>query len=146
MTAIIDMQLRHHVSRNIELTHARAREQFIKIRDALDNGFREGHTKTRFGVFETYRSPIRQVYLLEQRMSKASAFQSAHQYGLAVDYVPFEYIKVGKETKRQWSWDPKHDYGFLREIARKYGCDIPIDWDLCHCEHPLWWHVKDELI
>ena len=52
--------------------------------------------------------------------SKAGPFQSAHQFGLAVDFVPIltnlEALTLGKRIGERvlpgWSWHSSHDYSF----------------------------------
>lgn len=90
----------------------------------------------RFRVFETYRTPQRQRLVLESGNSRARMFQSAHQFGLAVDFVPWN------ETKK-WHWDiPIEDWSILKGKAIAHGLDVPLSWDRAHVEHPLWNRVR----
>lgn len=115
--------------------HPRARDEFRALDIHLRTAFAKGTTKTNFAVFETYRSPQRQDFLYKVRgVSKAQAFQSAHQYGLAVDFVP---LVAGK-----WDWNSNHDWDFLDGAANLFGLRRTISWDRPHIEHPLWWEVK----
>jgi len=84
-----------------------------------------------FKLFEGYRSPDRQVEVFNQKTSKAKAWQSAHQYGLAVDYVWWD-------PEKGWSWEPNHDWDGLADCAEAVGLSAPIKWDRPHIEHPSW--------
>lgn len=89
-----------------------------------------------FRPFETYRSPSRQDFLAKRGSSRAGAYRSAHQVGLAVDFVPYD-------EKRGWFWDCEVMYwSTLKGVARRHGLDAPITWDKCHVEHPLWRRVR----
>ena len=104
----------------------------------LEDQYRTKQIKTLFKPFEGYRSPERQNYLFHvMKTTKARAFQSAHNYGLAVDFVPF--------VDGKWSWDNHHDWEALRYLASQRGLLTPIKWDLPHVEHPIWFAVKGNL-
>lgn len=90
----------------------------------------------RFRVFETYRTPQRQKLVLDNGTSRARMFQSAHQFGLAVDFVPWN-------EERTWHWDiPIEDWSILKGKAIAHGLDVPLSWDKAHVEHPLWNRVR----
>jgi hypothetical protein len=95
--------------------------------------------ETRFRCFETFRSPAEQALRFAQKTSKAPPFQSAHQFGLAVDFVPCTAGTFGR-----WEWpetdDPEWDD--LRRAARDFGLTCPIVWDRPHVEHPAWLGVR----
>lgn len=86
--------------------------------------------KLPFEVFEAYRSPSRQRKLFNQgSVTKADAWQSYHQYGMAVDLVMKE--------NGQWSW--RTDNGRLalweqmNAIGRKHGLE-PLSWEKPHLQ------------
>lgn len=114
--------------------------------DYLVRAYQTGETKTLFKVFETYRDPLRQNDLLTKKVTKAGAFQSAHQFGLACDFVPHlspEEAALLSERKGErvlpgWNWDASHDYRFLATAAERFELTVPISWDPCHVEHPNW--------
>lgn len=83
-----------------------------------------------FRLFEGYRSPGRQAELFRQhpKVTKAKAWQSAHQFGLAVDYVWW--------TGKEWSWDDGHNWAYLASAAEAVGLAAPIKWDRPHIQHP----------
>lgn len=87
-----------------------------------------------FRLFEGYRSPERQDELFRSGngVTRARAWQSAHQYGLAVDFVWW--------TGERWSWDQSHPWEEMRSIAfmRVDGLIAPLKWDLAHIEHMAW--------
>jgi hypothetical protein len=77
-----------------------------------------------FRVFEAVRSPSRQRWLFAQGRSRkgakvtaADAWSSYHQYGLAVDFVPF--------IEGAWSWDDTGPRAMwwrrLHEIGGEHG-------------------------
>jgi hypothetical protein len=87
--------------------------------------------ETVFRAFETYRSPMDQNLVFHKGTSKVRAMESAHQFGLAVDFVPF----IG----HVWTWDvPKASWDLLHRHARSVGLLAPIAWDPGHIEHPAW--------
>ena len=93
--------------------------------------------KLRFEPFEGYRTPIRQEYLLAVRKTtKAGPWESAHQYGLAVDFACRVIDKYGLGAG--WSWPEDAPWQVLKNLARANGLDIPIEWDRGHVQHPLW--------
>lgn len=124
---------------NWDRIHPKARPAFEGLAAVLKDQFETGQIKTLFLPFEGYRAPERQNYLFHvKKTTKARAFQSAHNYGLAVDYVPF--------VKGDWSWDESHDWDALDFCARQRGLMRPIKWDRPHIEHPIWYAVKGSLI
>ncbi len=120
-------------SRDLALCHRRAVAPFRELADRLELLFGQRQLPCRVMIFETYRNPARQLELFRKGTSKALPFQSAHQFGLAVDYVPL--------TDRKWTWeppDPAHVWGTLRKEAEALGLWNGLDWDRAHVEHPLW--------
>lgn len=116
------------INREFDCLHPELRHVFVGLSERLLIAYHSGETKTRFEFFEGYRSPERQDYLFSiTKTTKARPWQSAHQYGLAADFVP--------RHNGRWSWDGHHDYEFLKKAAREFGMDVPIAWDLCHVEH-----------
>ena len=97
---------------------------------------RNGETfQCSFEPFEGLRLPDRQDYLRTvMKTTKAGPWQSAHQYGLAVDFAVVSYLRRGKTI---WSWDDDAPWGDLRDLARTYALDIPISWDKGHVQHPM---------
>jgi len=105
-------------------------------------------TQFRFEIFETFRSPVDQRNALTKGVSKAGPWQSAHQFGLAVDFVPYlnssdtaiASKRINKEVRPGWFWeigDDHPDWMILRISAEKFGLTRPISWDLPHVQHPL---------
>lgn len=88
-------------------------------------------------VFETYRSPHRQAKLYAKgrtdsgsRVTNANAWESYHQYGVAVDFVRFENGKWNWNTRtavERAQWDQFHD------IARNEGLE-PLSWEKPHVQ------------
>lgn len=134
------------IIRDTKLFHPK----FARAAGALDKllrgGYETGITKTNFKLFESYRHPIRQNDLLAKGTSKARQFTSAHQLGLAGDWVPYlstveaEALseRIGERVFPGWNWHSSHDWLFLRKCAQQVGLDVPMNWDRAHVEHPDW--------
>ena len=123
-----------------------------RLHEYLIDAHETGRTKTRFEIFETFREPRRQAHLLKKGVTKAGAFQSPHQFGLAVDFVPYLSpkdavelgLRKGERVLPGWNWDASHDYGFLATSAKLFNLTVPIAWGPCHVEHPLWREFRHE--
>lgn len=99
--------------------------------------FMIGSTHYCFAAFEGYRSPERQHYLFTvAKTTKARPWQSAHQYGLAVD---FACLKVGEGDGPLWSWSADAPWKSLKVAASFGPLNVPIAWDKGHVQH----HVFD---
>lgn len=120
---------------------------FFTLIRHLERGYLNGETKTEFKVFETYRTPGRQVEAFEQKVSKARAFQSPHQYGLAVDFVPMVNRHSAGGVKRVWSWHDELDWDYLDTCVDRVPClSRSISWDRPHVEHELWGEIRDSVL
>lgn len=117
------------VERSIETLHPVMRSPVRMLQLALH----EQGSKLR--LFETYRSPERQAALLFRRTTKAQAWQSPHQYGLAADFVWHD--------GDGWSWERVEGrYELLGRLAASVGLAQPIVWDPYHIEHPAFLLIK----
>lgn len=102
----------------------------------------------RFEPFEGMRSKERQEYLLTVvKTTKAGPGQSAHNYGLAVDFAVRVYTRndAGKlimDGPRSWTWSQAAPWTKLKQAARLCGLDIPIKWDLGHVQPVDWKSLK----
>lgn len=80
-----------------------------------------------FQVFETVRTPQRQTELKGQRVSRANAYQSAHQFGLAADIVPCD--------AGNWHWpavdDPRWEP--MIRLAPQFGLEC-LSWERPHVQ------------
>lgn len=98
----------------------------------------------RFEPFEGFRSEERQEYLLTvSKTTMVGPGQSAHQYGLAVDFAVRVYAiddarKVVADTPCVWSWSQRAPWAKLKAAARLVGLDVPIAWDLGHVSYSDW--------
>ena len=100
---------------------------------------RSAHYK--FKPFEGYRTPVRQMHLLTvDKTTKAGPWKSAHQYGLAVDFACV--LIEGDLSRDRWTWPKDADWQWLKNLARRVGLDVPIEWDLGHVEHPDWRAIR----
>jgi len=108
----------------------------------LSDGYKSGRTKTRFECFETFRDVRRQADLLSKGVTKAGIYQSAHQLGLAVDFVPWidaaEAAALSEATGERhwpgWSWHSSHEWEYLRNRAKTFSLAAPTYED-GHVEH-----------
>lgn len=125
-----------YIDRDLRNLHPIAFDAFSELAIDLTEQVERGNTDTVFRVFEGYRSPMRQRFLYEQepRVTQANAWQSAHNFGLAVDFVPW----VFKDGQHVWSWADEHPWDFLKERAKIFGLHVPIAWDRGHVEHQAW--------
>lgn len=98
------------------------------------------HEGLPFRFYEGYRSPERQdeLFAKNPRVTRARAWESSHQYGLAADFV-------GRDGNGQWSWDERLPWDRLDAIAASVGLVRPIRWDRPHLEHPAWALVRARL-
>lgn len=126
------------VSRDLTLLHPRTRTAFQELAIDLQYQFDKEYTKTNFRAFEGYRSVTRQRRLFKSipQVTQADAWQSAHNYGCAVDFVAWS-------NDLKWSWDNSHDWAFLKKRAELFDLRVPITWDRGHVEHPYWQEFKD---
>ena len=123
--------------------HPKVREVFALLAFRLQEAYDSGRTPTLFKPFEGYRTPERQDYLFTvTKSTKAKGWQSAHNYGLAVDFVALSDPK----NMSSWSWEGHHDWDTLREIANSVGLICAIKWDKPHVEHPIWTGIKRQVV
>lgn len=101
-----------------------------------------GELKLRFEIFETFRLPSRQIDMKAKGVSKAGAFASAHQFGLAIDFVPFLSQQDARAlgVRPGWYWPEITDEAWkvLKQTATLYGLHGPLAWDGSHIELPNW--------
>lgn len=134
------------VNRDVAMLHPKLRPVATDLLQYLERAYETGLTKYKFELFEGFRLPQRQAYLLKQGTTKAGMWQSAHQYGLAIDLVPT--IRPGRTALaapiRGWNWDHITDEGwtFMIDTAKTFGLRAPIAWDKPHLEHPLFLEVR----
>lgn len=138
----------------LDLLHTRAQGAFERLAASLTDNYTSKRTRTLFRPFETYRTPMRQFELWKKGTSRAMPWQSAHQYGLAVDFVPWLRIDGARWEDGSpvvdedgldagaWSWDETHDWQHLEAEAARHGFDHDISWDKPHITHPLWHQIK----
>lgn len=118
--------------------HPECEDNFRLLADRLDQAWRSKAIGTEFKPFEGYRTPEHQDECYRAGTSKAKGWQSAHQYGLAVDFVA--------RVNDQWSWDEDHDWKGLHDVAMQCGLIAPIRWDRPHIESPTWGLIRRKLV
>lgn len=124
---------------NINELHPKCRDVFGLLTARLAEGYEVGGIRTLFRPFEGYRTPQRQAHLLRvEKTTKADAWQSAHNYGLAVDYVGW--------VDGKWSWHDDLDWDGLDTMVAQCGLLRPIRWDRPHVEHPIWRSISRQLV
>ena len=69
--------------------HNEFRPVAIELYERMVRSHQSGFVKYRFDIFETLRSFDRQNDLFAKGVTKARAGDSAHNFGLAIDLVPF---------------------------------------------------------
>ena len=127
-----DIQYLTARSADMTLLHHACRADFYLLAGDLERDFRHKAINVLFRPFEVYRHPLRQQAAVTQRTSRARPYESAHQFGMAVDFVPWD------PATERWSWreGPHWDYLRTRAHARKLLNEL--DWDRAHVEHPLY--------
>ena len=119
--------------RNAELSylHPRLRKALVELMAKISAA------GLPFRVFEGFRTPQRQQYLLAQsqtgpKVTKAGPWQSMHQGGAAADLVVYE--------EGQWSWNAggklRQRWIEMRKLAEQFDLRV-LDWELPHVELPL---------
>lgn len=123
------------------LVHPKCIGGFILVGQRIIDAHRRGELTQLYLPFEGYRSPPQQIDLVRRNVSKAMPWQSAHNYGMAVDFV-------GWNEKDGWNWQPadSRDWQIIGQIATNAGMLRPITWDKPHVEHPLWHSLKRQLV
>ena len=109
---------------DVSLCNPKFAASVTRLHKYLIDAHETGRTKTRFEIFETFRTPMRQRELIAKGVSKAGPFQSAHQFGLAVDFVPFlspnEARELAERTGERvfpgWNWHSPTIIAFLRPV------------------------------
>lgn len=131
---------RFEVFRDVKFIIPSERAAFSALATYLQNAFRAKKTRSNFQIFETYRSPVRQAYLFEmpKPITKARAWESAHNFGLAADFVP-------RDADGLWSWRDDEDWDFLTRAARQFNLNTPIEWDRPHVQSLRWTGVREAL-
>ncbi|WP_394890509.1 glycosyl hydrolase 108 family protein [Mesorhizobium sp. AaZ16] len=120
----------HERQTELGALHPRLRKAVLATHKQL---IEEGHP---FEIFEAYRSPKRQEFLFSQGrtapgkiVTKASAWGSYHQYGLAADFV----LRINGK----WSWETTgtkaKSWERLHEVGRAHGLE-PLSWELPHLQ------------
>lgn len=134
-----DRDARMELHRDMQLLHPRARASFKELEAQLVRDFEAGRVAVLLKPFEVFRGPTRQEELFRQGKTRARSWQSAHGYGLAVDFVPWT-------ADRGWHWDvPSEVWDHLRQRAHEYGLRNEIAWDRAHVEHPMFEVVRRSL-
>lgn len=114
---------------------------FLIVANRIIDAHANGELTQLYLPFDGYRSPELQLDMVKRNVSKAGPWQSAHNYGLALDFV-------GWNPEAKWNWQPadSEDWKMIGIIATNAGMLRPITWDKPHVEHPLWTEVKKKLI
>lgn len=131
--------MKNVINNNLSDLHPIFASRCIDLLADLTRQYESGKTQCRFEVFESVRSPARQNHLFAAKRSKATAWQSAHQYGLAADFVPRVVRRSDGREVAGWTWDvPLSQWDILRATATKHGLVNSIPWDRAHVESGMW--------
>lgn len=116
------------IDRRVDHLHPLMMPRIERLNERLIKLYGEGLI-CRLEVFEGYRHPGRQG-TLGKSVTKADPWESAHQYGMAVDYA--------RRLEKGFDWKvSSSDWGILRYEAKKVGLDVPAPgWDPGHVEAP----------
>lgn len=119
-------------NRDFSLCHPKWSCQLWQFVQALEQAYTAGELKLHWKLFELYRHPDRQDWLLRQGTTRAAAWYSPHQYGLAADFVVYD--------AGTWKWpDDKEPYAELHALGHKHGILFPLPvWDPGHAEAAYW--------
>lgn len=144
MSNVMSLSNVDHRINKIECLNPKIIGSVKRLNEKLIAGYQSGLTHSQFQIFETFRSVERQNYLFMKGSSKAREWQSAHNYGLAVDYVAIR----GRSHSGNpiWSWDINEDWNFLAECAEEVGLSAPISWDKPHIQSHIWDQIKRYVI
>ena len=118
--------------------HPEVRFEFSALAEDLALAYQADRTEFLLEPFEGFRSIDRQRHLLSEGTTKAGPWESAHQYGLAVDF------DHPARTIREWYWPAAEhdDWKVLSELAAQHGLLTPITWDKPHVQHPYWQQIR----
>lgn len=122
--------------------HPKVVGAFTRLNEKLIAGYQSGLSHSQFQFFEGYRSGERQDYLFTKGSTKARKFQSAHNFGLAGDFVAVKY----HGDKLTWSWDINEDWQYLAKCADEVGLSAPISWDKPHVQSHIWEQIRKFVI
>lgn len=119
-----------HADRRWEHIDARLQQQVLAIYEIMR---RHGYQMV---LVEGYRSPERQAELIEAgKATRAGAWQSCHQYGLAVDSAPMRDGRLQWDMSDPWT---RRGYFLYGELARQAGLEWGGSWrsikDYVHLE------------
>lgn len=126
------------IHRELALLHPMMQDRVWALINDLNNALASGEIATSILPFETYRDPIRQNWLKDNqpKTTRAGAWHSAHQYGMAVDFCGWK-----SATEPTWSL-PETEWEVLKRLAGAHGLQAPIAWDRGHIELPEWQKLK----
>lgn len=94
--------------------------------------------------FEGFRHPERQNDLFaDKKVTKARPWESAHQYGLAVDFAGRCVKQTGALGDWFWPIPENQCWIDLKRRAALEALDVPISWDHGHVQHPLFDRIKE---
>lgn len=134
MSRLVIYDVENNPIRDTDLLHPLMYPGVTRMQAILADLYSKKLTPTNFQLFETWRHPLRQR-ALGQKTIAAKAWTSAHQYGLAADFVPFV-------EGKSWDWGADHDWGLLKRVAREVGLSVPVNGDPGHIEHPRWSSIR----
>lgn len=151
----------YEIIRDVKTLNPKFARKVETLHQTLTRSYQAGETEVRFQIFETFRHPFRQIQLIAEKTTKAGPWQSAHQYGLAADFVP--YLDPVKRTEAEvrlwmafrkkttinpgeggWYWPEATDpcWKVLRNKCAIIGVQNTITWDRPHVQDPRFDEMK----
>jgi hypothetical protein len=114
------------------------------LRDAKDAGFR-------FRIMATYRSPLRQAFLMAKGRGRTHTLTSNHSYGRALDIVIDNGNRGNKRTKRDWIAFRRWVLNYKTPAGETFHIlgNPESSWDWSHVEVPsaaLGFHSVNEAV
>lgn len=145
-----DKYSRHvHYKVQFDQLHPKCRDKFLQLAFDLLAGFDAGETTTLFLPFEGYRSPLGQIIARRNNSTRADPWESPHNYGMAVDFVPVGINDVEQVGNYNWTWSEDKDWNYLATMAQRRGliCQTKgLEWDKPHVQHPLWYQIREHVL
>lgn len=103
--------------RRVSALHPKFAPIFQALENALSWHYNAGTTRSKFEIYETFRTSEREKYLLMISAVKPAERECPHCNGLAADFVPFVYKGA---CKMEWDWGMDHDWDLLRDTVLQF--------------------------
>ena len=129
---------RSNTKRQLQTLHPKFARRASVLYENLALMHEAGRLQFRLEVFEGFRHFSRQQGLVAEGVSKAGVWQSAHNFGLAADFVPYldaeEARMLGRPAGWYWPKITDETWKILHEQAAIAGVAHPFSWDGPHIQ------------